>query len=284
MSLDAVRDECDAALRKAVDSFRGHVHDALTSRMDDMRVALLRELPRVFAAMRSDAEADGVAFVIRYMLSNVSIRQNSRPKSVTTVDCAFNVIAELSDFFTAVGLRHTPCPPPPASPFHGLPDHLQEVILKKAANIGRDRDITVALNYAQMMASHYFNNSYAVEYHSYRFSTRWAAAQLGASELDATMPPVVNDWWGMLRVFMEFELMGLVCRDDAGTPCTPNNVRKPFCVVCSDAFNRGHRQLFVLFHNAFCDVRTLGPGSGRRFVANALGGFVRRPHACQPPF
>lgn len=251
----------DVALGDIIASLRGQIHDALLSRLSSMRYALLRYIASAQASM-SDDEAIGFAFVVNNMLSDVKICGSKASRS----QYAFSVMIGLHWMFAAAGIRQVR--PAPRREIEVLPPHLQEVILAKADELAREQDVHIATYYAQNVMRHTFNESYEVQYYAYRFLTKRVAAHWGASELNPVMPPDGNDWWGLLRVYMEGDLGRYVCRADASTPCTPNNERQPCCLVCSEAYQKGYRLMFVRFHTAFCDQRpgSMGPGRGRKFM------------------
>lgn len=246
--LDGVRDACEASLRASLAPFEGRVHGALRARLGGMRDAFLSYLAHAFATMQS-AEVGGMLCAAWHMLSEIKAKTRGihpdagwpvrEDDAVYVAGRAFAAMDEMDQFFAAAGITARRVPPP-QSPFHDLPDHLQAAVLERVAAV----DAMAALRHARFvvhrtrdfgMHGHVFN------YHCYRFLTKRLASRLGAGELDVRAGEEVAEK-GMLRFFAE----GVISNRD--TPCA----------------------WFVRFHAALCGKPTRE--ASLRFVVTCTPG------------
>ena len=254
--LDKVRGECDALLRAVCDSFQGQVPCVLVEHLNEMRRAFIRFTTHVFTT-RSSADVDGFMFVAWHMICAVSrLRFYIAPvweHQMKATGCAFAALEAMHNFFNVAGISRVHRIPQ-GSVWQELPNDLQEKIVNMA---GGEMDVVRALNYAETVMLGAIGSSYSIEYQAYRFVTKRVAARLKANELDVTMAKG-DDWWGMLRLYMECGLARHVFKADVLAPCPLNTTPPPpmmgqCCAVCNAVRTRARCPLFIRFHNAFCN-------------------------------
>jgi len=258
--LERVRDAIDAILRTA---FASVADERWLAYLNGQRVAFLGVVTRAFATGGPDDPVDGVVYVAWTMAVRVAGFKDPRPWAMAR---------ELHNFLFAAGVRRAVRFPPP---WCHLPDDLKRAISKRAVALECERDVNVALFVAQFEMGAAMGANHRFQYHAYRFLTQRAAAHSGAKPLSARMPSGdFNEWWPMLRVYMDFRLLGIVRRTVADRPCVRATCDASRCATCDALHATATRELFVRFHDMFCTAPTRAARNS--LVADLDRDYVRR--------